>query len=163
LTYSLQGSLTLPFDVIQATADTTAGCAEIVRWIIPTEKIKIGNAQLTRIRAVAAPGGTVLRRGVGGAHTSNARTVQTNGNDVFRRKSSKKDDSMAKVLASSLLSIGTFGVIQGFLNQPDTAKALIDNPVVHALQDLEQSIFNRAPVVTAREANHHHHPQEIHY
>lgn len=162
--YYYDGSLTLPVDAAATVpADSTLGCAEIVRWIVPTEKLKIGNAQLARLRAMQTPGGTVLRRGVGGAHTNNARAVQTNGNDVYYRKNSKKDDSMAKVLASSLLSIGTFGVIQGFLNQPDTAKALIDNPVVHALQDLEQSIFNSAPTVAAREANHHHHPQEIHY
>merc|ERR1712083_696497 len=81
-----------------------------------------------------------------------AREIQTNNaNTVYHRKKPTSTD-IWQSLATSLLSVGTF------LTQPDTAKALTENPIVDVLADFEQRFVNPIATADQRSApNHHRH------
>lgn len=151
--YYYDGSLTLPTSVVADAA--TMGCNEIVRWLLPTTKLSLSKAQLTAIRGSATAVALNTKHGA-----SLARAIQTNGNTVYHRKKPTSTD-IWQSLATSLLSVGTFGLVHTFLTQPDTAKALTENPIVDVLADFEQRFVNPTATADQRSApNHHrHNPQ----
>jgi len=152
--YYYDGSLTMPTAVEADFA--TMGCNEIVRWILPTTKLPISKSQLTAIRAAAS---SVAIEAIQGP--SLARSIQTNANTVYHRKKPTSTD-IWKSLATSLLSVGTFGLVHTFLTQPDTAKALTENPIVDVLADFEQRFVNPTSAASQRSApNHHHHTPQF--
>jgi len=152
--YYYDGSLTMPTAVIADIA--TMGCNEIVRWVLPTTKLHISKSQLTAIRAAAS---SVAIEAIQGP--SLARSIQTNANTVYHRKKPTSTD-IWKSLATSLLSVGTFGLVHTFLTQPDTAKALTENPIVDVLADFEQRFVNPTAAASQRSApNHHHHTPQF--
>merc|ERR1719266_213273 len=151
--YYYDGSLTLPTSV---TADfLTMGCNEIVRWLIPTTKLTLSQTQLDAIQASDLAVALDAKQGA-----SLARAIQTNANTVYHRKKPTSTD-IWQSLATSLLSVGTFGLVHTFLTQPDTAKALTENPIVDVLADFEQRFVNPIATADQRSApNHHrHNPQ----
>merc|ERR1719266_1717251 len=151
--YYYDGSLTLPTGGTTNTAKM--GCNEIVRWLLPTTKLSVSKAQLTAIRGTGT--GDALNTAQG---ASLARAIQTNANTVYHRKKPTSTD-IWQSLATSLLSVGTFGLVHTFLTQPDTAKALTENPIVDVLADFEQRFVNPVATADQRSApNHHrHNPQ----
>jgi len=152
--YYYDGSLTMPTAVEADFA--TMGCNEIVRWILPSTKLFISKSQLTAIRAAAS---SVAIEAIQGP--SLARSIQTNANTVYHRKKPTSTD-IWKSLATSLLSVGTFGLVHTFLTQPDTAKALTENPIVDVLADFEQRFVNPTAAASQRSApNHHHHTPQF--
>jgi len=152
--YYYDGSLTMPTAVEADFA--TMGCNEIVRWILPSTKLPISKSQLTAIRAAAS---SVAIEAIQGP--SLARSIQTNANTVYHRKKPTSTD-IWKSLATSLLSVGTFGLVHTFLTQPDTAKALTENPIVDVLADFEQRFVNPTAAASQRSApNHHHHTPQF--
>jgi len=152
--YYYDGSLTMPTAV--AADFATMGCNEIVRWILPSSKLPISKSQLTAIRAATSSG---LIEDIQGP--SLARSIQTNANTVYHRKKPTSTD-IWKSLATSLLSVGTFGLVHTFLTQPDTAKALTENPIVDVLADFEQRFVNPTAAASQRSApNHHHHTPQF--
>merc|ERR1719189_3422479 len=152
--YYYDGSLTLPAG--DSGADKTKmGCNEIVRWLLPTTKLSLSQAQLDAIQASNIAVALQAEQG-----DSLARAIQTNANTVYHRKKPTSTD-IWQSLATSLLSVGTFGLVHTFLTQPDTAKALTENPIVDVLADFEQRFVNPIATADQRSApNHHrHNPQ----
>merc|ERR1711997_716122 len=128
--YYYDGSLTLPTG---GTANTAKmGCNEIVRWLLPTTKLSLSQAQLDDIQGSKVA--EALADSTNGQGDSLARAIQTNANTVYHRKKPTSTD-IWQSLATSLLSVGTFGLVHTFLTQPDTAKALTENPIVDVLVD----------------------------
>lgn len=153
--YYYDGSLTLPTSTSVVADTLTMGCNEIVRWLIPTTKLSLSKAQLTAIQGSGIAGDLNTKHGA-----SLARAIQTNANTVYHRKKPTSTD-IWQSLATSLLSVGTFGLVHTFLTQPDTAKALTENPIVDVLADFEQRFVNPVATADQRSApNHHrHNPQ----
>jgi carbonic anhydrase len=151
--YYYDGSLTLPGSVEGDVA--TMGCNEIVRWLIPTTKLSLSAAQLDAFQGSDLADAIHLQQG-----PSLARIIQNNANTVYHRKKPTSTD-IWQSLATSLLSVGTFGLVHTFLTQPDTAKALTENPIVDVLADFEQRFVNPIATADQRSApNHHrHNPQ----
>merc|ERR1719266_1840364 len=125
--YYYDGSLTLPTSSATVGDKATMGCNEIVRWLLPTTKLSLSKAQLTAIRDTNIA--KALRDANGQDGKSLAREIKTNANTVYHRKKPTSTD-IWQSLATSLLSVGTFGLVHTFLTQPDTAKALTENPIV---------------------------------
>jgi len=153
--YYYDGSLTLPTSVEADRAADKMGCNEIVRWLIPTTKLSLSQTQLDAIQASDLAVALNTAQGA-----SLARAIQTNANTVYHRKKPTSTD-IWQSLATSLLSVGTFGLVHTFLTQPDTAKALTENPIVDVLADFEQRFVNPIATADQRSApNHHrHNPQ----
>merc|ERR1711997_1372169 len=154
--YYYDGSLTLPSS---KTSDTDKmGCNEIVRWLLPTTKLSLSQAQLDDIQDSEVAKALAAANGQDG--NSLARDIKTNANTVYHRKKPTSTD-IWQSLATSLLSVGTFGLVHTFLTQPDTAKALTENPIVDVLADFEQRFVNPIATADQRSApNHHrHNPQ----
>merc|ERR1719266_933422 len=150
--YYYDGSLTLPTSVEADRAADKMGCNEIVRWLIPTTKLSLSQTQLDAIQASDLAVALNTAQGA-----SLARAIQTNGNTVYHRKKPTSTD-IWQSLATSLLSVGTFGLVHTFLTQPDTAKALTENPIVDVLADFEQRFVNPVATADQRSApNHHRH------
>ena len=154
--YYYDGSLTQPSDV--TANNPRSGCAEIVRWIIPKQRLTISAAQNLVFSAGIAFSATTV---------ANSRPIQTGariaGITVNQRVSTTpKDNAVWRNLAGTLLSVGTFGLVHNLLTQDETAKALTENPVVDILQDIEQRFARPAPQ-ERQSFNHHHHPQDIQY
>merc|ERR1719195_887216 len=164
--YFYDGSLTAPADdaVNNAAAHS---CAEIVRWIIPTQRLTMTAAEMAAFN---------LNNNWGAAATfgTNSRTTQTGdritGITVNHRvkpvAAIKDSTAIWSNLAGTLLSVGTFGLVHNLLTQDSgSAKSAEDlsNPVVDFLQGIEQRIA--APVVPQERHsyNHRHHPQDIQY
>merc|ERR1719266_1617593 len=117
--YYYDGSLTLPAG--DSGADKTkSGCDEIVRWLLPTTKLSLSQTQLDAIQASDIAVALNTAQGA-----SLARAIKTNANTVYHRKKPTSTD-IWQSLATSLLSVGTFGLVHTFLTQPDTAKALTE-------------------------------------
>lgn len=162
--YYYDGSLTLPAGADASSSATlkAVSCAEIVRWIIPTKRLTMTAAQMA-----------YWNKNNNFAATSNgptawARDVQTGDRikdiTVKRRMPVQTtDDAIWRNLASTLLSVGTFGLVHNMLTQDETAKALTENPVVDILQDIEQRFVRPAAPQERQSFNHHHHPQDIQY
>merc|ERR1711997_96902 len=153
--YYYDGSLTLPSSVEGDRADI--GCNEIVRWLIPTTKLSLSATQLD-----AFQGSDIADAIHGQQGASLAREIQTNNaNTVYHRKKPTSTD-IWQSLAPSLLSVGTFGLVHTFLTQPDTAKALTENPIVDVLADFEQRFVNPIATADQRSApNHHRHTPQF--
>ena len=153
--FTYDGSLTAPADFAQSNARTS--CAEIVRWIIPRQRLTATAAEMAALNLNANFGwaaGTI----------SNSRTLTGAGVTVRRVQpaAAVKGNSVWNNLAGTLLSVGTFGLVHNLLTQDETAKALTENPVVDILQDIEQRFTRPAPQ-ERQSFNHHHHPQDIQY
>ena len=172
--YYYDGSLTAPADVAPAANGATAAqiaaiaaaklarsCAEIVRWIIPAQKLTMSAAQVAVFANVWATGSNP------GDYPTNSRPIQTGARITgitvnHRVPTAVKDNAVWRNLAGTLLSVGTFGLVHNLLTQDETAKALTENPVVDILQDIEQRFTRPAPQ-ERQSFNHHHHPQDIQY
>merc|ERR1711963_1346189 len=163
--YFYDGSLTAPADV--AANAPAHSCAEIVRWIIPTQRLTMTAAEMAAFN---------LNNNWGAAATfgTNSRTTQTGdriaGITVNHRvkpvAAIKDSTAIWSNLAGTLLSVGTFGLVHNLLTQDSgSAKSAEDlsNPVVDFLQGIEQRLA--APVVPQERHsyNHRHHPQDIQY
>lgn len=156
--YYYDGSLTQP-------GDTAANdCREVAKWIIFSTKLQISAAQLTSFRKVA---GLSVN-----ANKANVRNIKTNSNTVYHRKKpdpTKEPNNAALVAAASILGLGTFGAVFSLLSQPDTSKALRENPITDILATAQQQLFG--PDLDERnsfnyvqhEPNHHHHPQQLNF
>jgi len=174
--YYYDGSLTAPADVptgqtaatgppireTTAAYNIRASCAEIVRWIIPTQRLTLSAAQVAAFGGIFSIGANTR------TYPTNSRPIQTGaritGITVRHRvpPPAAKDNAIWRNLAGSLLSVGTFGLVHNLLTQDDTAKALTENPVVDILQDIEQRFVRPAPQ-ERQSFNHHHHPQDVQY
>merc|ERR1711884_535616 len=164
--YFYDGSLTAPADDAVNTG-LTRSCAEIVRWIIPTQRLTMTAAEMAAFNLNTNWGATDFG-------TANSRTTQTGdritGITVNHRvkpvAAIKDSTAIWSNLAGTLLSVGTFGLVHNLLTQDSgSAKSAEDlsNPVVDFLQGIEQRLA--APVVPQERHsyNHRHHPQDIQY
>ena len=163
--YYYDGSLTAPADIAGASAAVKAlrSCAEIVRWIIPKQRLTLSTAQVA-IFAAAFEGSSTTAPV---SYPTNSRPIQTGARITgitvnHRVPTTVKDNAVWRNLAGTLLSVGTFGLVHNLLTQDETAKALTENPVVDILQDIEQRFTRPAPQ-ERQSFNHHHHPQDIQY
>merc|ERR1712109_126498 len=109
--YFYDGSLTAPAD---DTANAlTRNCAEIVRWIIPTQRLTMTAAEMAAFNLNTNWGATDFG-------TANSRTTQTGdritGITVNHRvkpvAATKDSTAIWSNLAGTLLSVGTFGLVQ---------------------------------------------------
>merc|ERR1712241_1371252 len=163
--YFYDGSLTAPSD--DAANAATRSCAEIVRWIIPTQRLTMTAAEMAAFNLNTNWGATAFG-------TANSRTTQTGAriagitvNHRVKPVAAIKDSTAIwSNLAGTLLSVGTFGLVHNLLTQDSgSAKSAEDlsNPVVDFLQGIEQRLA--APVVPQERHsyNHRHHPQDIQY
>jgi len=161
--YYYDGSLTAPADVA---ANTAHSCAEIVRWIIPTQRLTMTAAEMAAFNLNTNWGDATFG--------TNSRTTQTGAriagitvNHRVKPVAAIKDSTAIwSNLAGTLLSVGTFGLVHNLLTQESgSAKSAEDlsNPVVDFLQGIEQRLA--APVVPQERHsyNHRHHPQDIQY
>merc|ERR1711994_1184114 len=162
--YFYDGSLTAPADVATNTAHS---CAEIVRWIIPTQRLTMTAAEMAAFNLNANWGATDFG-------DRNSRTTQTGdritGITVNHRvkpvAAIKDSTAIWSNLAGTLLSVGTFGLVHNLLTQDrGSAKSAEDlsNPVVDFLQGIEQRLAAPAVPQERHSYNHRHHPQDIQY
>merc|ERR1712187_88129 len=163
--YYYDGSLTAPSD---ATADrATRSCAEIVRWIIPTQRLTMTAAEMAAFNLNT-------NWGAAASGDRNSRTTQTGAriagitvNHRVKPVAAIKDSTAIwSNLAGTLLSVGTFGLVHNLLTQDSgSAKSAEDlsNPVVDFLQGIEQRIAAPAVPQERHSYNHRHHPQDIQY
>merc|ERR1712156_1381967 len=135
--YFYDGSLTAPADVATNTAHS---CAEIVRWIIPTQRLTMTAAGMAAFNLNTNWGATDFG-------DRNSRTTQTGdritGITVNHRvkpvAAIKDSTAIWSNLAGTLLSVGTFGLVHNLLTQESgSAKSAEDlsNPVVDFLQGI---------------------------
>merc|ERR1711884_422637 len=143
--YYYDGSLTAPADVA---ANTAHSCAEIVRWIIPTQRLTMTAAEMAAFNLNTNWGDATF--------VTNSRTTQTGAriagitvNHRVKPVAAIKDSTAIwSNLAGTLLSVGTFGLVHNLLTQDSgSAKSAEDlsNPVVDFLQGIEQRLA--APAV----------------
>merc|ERR1711884_928793 len=143
--YFYDGSLTAPADVATNTAHS---CAEIVRWIIPTQRLTMTAAEMAAFNLNTNWGDATFG--------TNSRTTQTGAriagitvNHRVKPVAAIKDSTAIwSNLAGTLLSVGTFGLVHNLLTQDSgSAKSAEDlsNPVVDFLQGIEQRLA--APAV----------------
>merc|ERR1712156_472016 len=163
--YFYDGSLTAPSN---DTANAlTRNCAEIVRWIIPTQRLTMTAAEMAAFNLNTNWGATDFG-------TANSRTTQTGDritgitvNHRVRPVAAIKDSTAIwSNLAGTLLSVGTFGLVHNLLTQESgSAKSAEDlsNPVVDFLQGIEQRLAAPAVPQERHSYNHRHHPQDIQY
>merc|ERR1711884_633203 len=163
--YFYDGSLTAPAD--DAVNNAAHSCAEIVRWIIPTQRLTMTAAEMAAFN---------LNTNWGAAATfgTNSRTTQTAAriagitvNHRVKPVAAIKDSTAIwSNLAGTLLSVGTFGLVHNLLTQESgSAKSAEDlsNPVVDFLQGIEQRLAAPAVPQERHSYNHRHHPQDIQY
>merc|ERR1711884_66650 len=164
--YFYDGSLTAPADDAVNTG-LTRSCAEIVRWIIPTQRLTMTAAEMAAFNLNTNWGATDFG-------TANSRTTQTGdritGITVNHRvkpvAAIKDSTAIWSNLAGTLLSVGTFGLVHNLLTQDSgSAKSAEDlsNPVVDFLQGIEQRLAAPAVPQERHSYNHRHHPQDIQY
>merc|ERR1711884_647358 len=162
--YYYDGSLTAPADVA---ANTAHSCAEIVRWIIPTQRLTMTAAEMAAFNLNTNWGDATFG-------DRNSRTTQTGDritgitvNHRVRPVAAVKDSTAIwSNLAGTLLSVGTFGLVHNLLTQESgSAKSAEDlsNPVVDFLQGIEQRLAAPAVPQERHSYNHRHHPQDIQY
>merc|ERR1712088_1130344 len=160
--YFYDGSLTAPADVATNTAHS---CAEIVRWIIPTQRLTMTAAEMAAFN---------LNTNWGATDFGTSRTTQTGdritGITVNHRvkpvAAIKDSTAIWSNLAGTLLSVGTFGLVHNLLTQDSgSAKSAEDLsiPVVDFLQGIEQRLAAPAVPQERHSYNHRHHPQDIQY
>merc|ERR1712156_595256 len=163
--YFYDGSLTAPSD--DAADRATRSCAEIVRWIIPTQRLTMTAAEMAAFNLNNNWGATAFG-------TANSRTTQTGAriagitvNHRVKPVATVKDSTAIwSNLAGTLLSVGTFGLVHNLLTQEsESAKSAEDlsNPVVDFLQGIEQRLAAPAVPQERHSYNHRHHPQDIQY
>merc|ERR1711884_91800 len=164
--YFYDGSLTAPADDAVNTG-LTRSCAEIVRWIIPTQRLTMTAAEMAAFNLDTNWGATDFG-------TANSRTTQTGAriagitvNHRVKPVATVKDSTAIwSNLAGTLLSVGTFGLVHNLLTQESgSAKSAEDlsNPVVDFLQGIEQRLAAPAVPQERHSYNHRHHPQDIQY
>merc|ERR1711884_67832 len=163
--YFYDGSLTAPADDVAT--NTAHSCAEIVRWIIPTQRLTMTAAEMAAFNLNTNWGATDFG-------DRNSRTTQTGdritGITVNHRvkpvAAIKDSTAIWSNLAGTLLSVGTFGLVHNLLTQESgSAKSAEDlsNPVVDFLQGIEQRLAAPAVPQERHSYNHRHHPQDIQY
>ena len=163
--YYYDGSLTAPAD--DTAMNPTHSCAEIVRWIIPTQRLTMTAAEMAAFNLNNNWGATDFG-------DRNSRTTQTGdritGITVNHRvkpvAAIKDSTAIWSNLAGTLLSVGTFGLVHNLLTQESgSAKSAEDlsNPVVDFLQGIEQRLAAPAVPQERHSYNHRHHPQDIQY
>merc|ERR1711884_929048 len=162
--YYYDGSLAAPADVA---ANTAHSCAEIVRWIIPTQRLTMTAAEMAAFNLNTNWGDATFG-------DRNSRTTQTGDritgitvNHRVRPVAAVKDSTAIwSNLAGTLLSVGTFGLVHNLLTQ-DSGSANsaedLSNPVVDFLQGIEQRLAAPAVPQERHSYNHRHHPQDIQY
>merc|ERR1711953_609582 len=114
--YFYDGSLTAPAD--DTAMNPTHSCAEIVRWIIPTQRLTMTAAEMAAFNLNNNWGATDFG-------TMNSRTTQTGdritGITVNHRvkpvAAIKDSTAIWSNLAGTLLSVGTFGLVHNLLTQ----------------------------------------------
>merc|ERR1712241_106952 len=164
--YFYDGSLTAPADDAVNTG-LTHSCAEIVRWIIPTQRLTMTAAEMAALNLNNNWGATDFG-------DRNSRTTQTGAriagitvNHRVKPVAAIKDSTAIwSNLAGTLLSVGTFGLVHNLLTQDSgSAKSAEDlsNPVVDFLQGIEQRLAAPAVPQERHSYNHRHHPQDIQY
>merc|ERR1711994_30973 len=137
--YYYDGSLTAPADVATNTAHS---CAEIVRWIIPTQRLTMTAAEMAAFNLNTNWGATDF--GDRNSRTTGDRITGITVNHRVKPVAAIKDSTAIwSNLAGTLLSVGTFGLVHNLLTQDSgSAKSAEDlsNPVVDFLQGIEQRL-----------------------
>merc|ERR1711994_398826 len=114
--YYYDGSLTAPSN--DAGDAATRSCTEIVRWIIPTQRLTMTAAEMAAFNLNA-------NWGAAATFSTNSRTTQTGdriaGITVNHRvkpvAAIKDSTAIWSNLAGTLLSVGTFGLVHNLLTQ----------------------------------------------
>ena len=157
--YFYDGSLTAPSN--DAADRATRSCAEIVRWIIPTQRLTMTRAEMQVFNSNS-------NWGAASFGDANSRAIQT-GDRISGITINHRVRPVAAIwsnLAGTLLSVGTFGLVHNLLTQDSgSAKSAEDlsNPVVDFLQGIEQRLAAPAVPQERHSYNHRHHPQDIQY
>ena len=167
--YYYNGSLTAPASV----GEPESSCLETVSYLIYSDKVGISSAQLAALRTLGT--GTVTPTIAGATATCglNARAVQTNTNTVYKRNAPNNANAIGTLIASSLLSIGTFGALYILLTPEEKADLLTNNSLTNdlltgLLSVAQQILFAvEAPAVEERtggyQDNQHYHPRNVQY
>ena len=172
--YYYNGSLTAPTSI----GEPDSSCLETVSYMIYSDKVGISTAQLAALRTL---GTGIITPTVTGATATcglNARAVQTNTNTLYKRNAPNNANAIGTLIASSLLSIGTFGALYIFLTPEEKADLLTNNNLTNnnltndlltrLLSVAQQILFAvEAPAVQERTSgyqdNHHYHPRKVQY
>merc|ERR1711884_626382 len=163
--YFYDGSLTAPSN--DAADRATRSCAEIVRWIIPTQRLTMTAAEMAAFNLNNNWGATDFGDRNSRTTQTGARIVGITVNHRVKPVAAIKDSTAIwSNLAGTLLSVGTFGLVHNLLTQDSgSAKSAEDlsNPVVDFLQGIEQRLAAPAVPQERHSYNHRHHPQDIQY
>merc|ERR1712156_579470 len=163
--YFYDGSLTAPAD--DTATNPTHSCAEIVRWIIPTQRLTMTAAEMAAFNLNANWGATDFGdRNSRPTQTGDRITGITVNHRVKPVAAIKDSTAIWSNLAGTLLSVGTFGLVHNLLTQESgSAKSAEDlsNPVVDFLQGIEQRLAAPAVPQERHSYNHRHPPQDIQY
>lgn len=128
--YYYDGSMTIP------------NCLENTKWIISQNMLEISTAQLNEFRTLKTD--STFTDSIHG----NFRPTQAlNSRTVYKRTAPFAiDETQLKILGGTLAGIPTFFLVNQFLNQPETAKALRENPVAEFVQTNLNNLFNQEVV-----------------
>ena len=162
--YFYDGSLTAPSN--DAADRATRSCAEIVRWIIPTQRLTMTAAEMAAFNLNTNWGDATFGTNSRTTQTGDRITGITVNHRVKPVAAIKDSTAIWSNLAGTLLSVGTFGLVHNLLTQDSgSAKSAEDlsNPVVDFLQGIEQRLAAPAVPQERHSYNHRHHPQDIQY
>lgn len=119
---------------------TQPNCNENTKWVINKDMLKISSTQLTAFRTLVTHDVATSQDKVAG----NFRPTQAVGSrKVYKRIAPfSVDETQLKIIGGTLAGIPTFFLVNQFLNQPETAKALRENPVATFVQSNLDNLFN---------------------
>ena len=126
---------------------TTPGCSENVKWILSNKKIELSTAQMVILRAIGTP-----EASPNDFLQDNYRPTQALGTRkvMWRRATIEIDPSKAQILGASIIGAGVFHHVYTLLQQPETAKALRENPLVDFMNNIPAALLGEPEVVQQR-------------
>lgn len=131
--YYYDGSMTIP------------NCLENTKWIINQNMLEISTAQLDEFRTLKTDSDN--DEDTDRIHGNFRPTQALNSRTVYKRTAPFAiDETQLKILGGTLAGIPTFFLVNQFLNQPETAKALRENPVAEFVQTNLNNLFNQEVV-----------------
>lgn len=138
---------------------TQPTCMENTKWIINQKMLDISSTQLAEFRTLMTD--TTYPDELAG----NVRPTQPLGTRTVMQRVAPLsfDDTQLQLVGGTLAAIPTFFFVNQFLSQPDTAKALRENPVAEFVQTNFDNLFNPGQTVVQQrssdEAEFHHQHQ----